>query len=109
MASSQPPPGAPAAPRSLMEDVAAAAAGGSSAFPDAVACSFDPPGEKLAVMYSDRSLVLWDVRSPSKVRRAGFIQGKRFNFLDPSLSREGEVPCQRIIGPRGHVLLYCLG
>ena len=43
----------------------AAAAG----FPDAVACSFDPCGEQLAVMYADRSLVLWDVRSPAKVAR----------------------------------------
>ena len=43
--------------------------GAASGFPDAVACSFDPCGEQLAVMYADRSLVLWDVRSPAKVAR----------------------------------------
>ena len=37
--------------------------------PDAVACSFDSGGDRLAVMYGDRSLVLWDVSNPNKVAR----------------------------------------
>lgn len=37
-------------------------------FPDALACSFGCTGKQLSVVYSDRSLVMWDVRSSSKVR-----------------------------------------
>ncbi|GFH16154.1 uncharacterized protein HaLaN_12523 [Haematococcus lacustris] len=35
-------------------------------FPDALALAFDSAGEQLAVAYSDRSLLIWDVRSPVK-------------------------------------------
>ncbi|KAG2448626.1 hypothetical protein HYH02_006514 [Chlamydomonas schloesseri] len=58
---------------------AAAAAGGAAGaatsasagalFPDAVALSFDATGERLTVLYSDRSVVVWDVRNPAKVVR----------------------------------------
>lgn len=44
-------------------------ASAATLFPDAVACSFDSSGERLAVCYSDRSIIVWDVRNPSKVRR----------------------------------------
>ena len=64
--------------------------GAAASFPDALACSFDPCGEQLAVMYADRSLVLWDVRSPAKVARlrclmshAGGIWGA---VLTPTMS-----------------------
>jgi hypothetical protein len=38
------------------------------AFPDALGCSFDAGGKRLAVAYSDRSLHIWDVSNPSQVR-----------------------------------------
>ncbi|GIL94985.1 hypothetical protein Vretimale_1100 [Volvox reticuliferus] len=38
-------------------------------FPDAVGCAFDSTGERLTVVYADRSLMVWDVRNPARVTR----------------------------------------
>eukprot|EP00873_Tetraselmis_striata_P000650 jgi/Tetstr1/420914/TSEL_011976.t1 len=43
--------------------------GTSSLFPDAVAASFDGSGDRIAVVYADHSLFVWDVRNLSKVGR----------------------------------------
>ncbi|KAG2501853.1 hypothetical protein HYH03_000351 [Edaphochlamys debaryana] len=45
---------------------AGAEASAGALFPDAVGCSFDSAGERLTVVYSDRSIVVWDVRNPAK-------------------------------------------
>ncbi|PNH12931.1 Mitogen-activated protein kinase-binding protein 1 [Tetrabaena socialis] len=42
-------------------------------FPDALRCGFDSSGERLTVVYSDRSLLVWDVRDPGKALRARSI------------------------------------
>ena len=47
--------------------MAAADTAGDLLFPDAMACSFDGSGDQLAVMYSDRSLFVWDVHNLAKV------------------------------------------
>ncbi|GLC59459.1 hypothetical protein PLESTB_001489800 [Pleodorina starrii] len=44
-------------------------ASAGSLFPDAVGCAFDSSGERLTVVYADRSLMVWDVRNPAKVTR----------------------------------------
>lgn len=38
-------------------------------FPDAIACTFLQQGQKIAVIYNDHSLYVWDVRSYEKVGR----------------------------------------
>lgn len=47
----------------------ATSASAGALFPDAVSLSFDATGERLTVLYSDRSVVVWDVRNPGKVVR----------------------------------------
>lgn len=45
------------------------------ACPDALGCSFSACGQRLAVVYSDRSAVVWDVSEPSKVRSRAHSTG----------------------------------
>lgn len=45
----------------------AGAPSSSDLFPDALTASFDCAGEQLSVVYSDRSLIIWDIRNLNKV------------------------------------------
>jgi len=49
--------------------------GASSLFPDAVALSFDGTGDRLAVVYADHSLFVWDIHDLSKVGRHRSLLG----------------------------------
>jgi len=49
--------------------------GSSTLFPDTVALSFDGSGDRLAVVYSDHSIFVWDIRNLSKVGRFRSIVG----------------------------------